>query len=185
MCTTISQAAQWTSGWVHYWRPPPSWYQSVGGAPWTYDCGRQGAQTQYDSSHRVHQMTGQLRSIKEVGISIYPGRDVAKGGGAERVRPPPWGFWAPRAEGPRGPKLRRKQLKPSQKSRNLCGNRQQSTSGQSGPLWPPGPTRKHRAPVTIRGSSTRILTPNSKLHGFSPLFFSDGPKFTFEKKKFF
>ena len=59
-------------------------------------------------------------------------RDVAKG--ADRVCHPPWGFGATRAEGPRGPKLRRKQPKLSQKSRNLCGNRQKSTLGQSGTL---------------------------------------------------
>ena len=66
-----------------------------------------------------------------------PGQGRSQGGGGgRRGCVPPWGFGDPRADGPRGPRLRRRQPKPSHKSWNLLWNRQKSTSGQSGPLVP-------------------------------------------------
>ena len=65
-------------------------------------------------------------------------RDVARG----RRECPPGVFGPTWNKGPRGPKLTRKQPKPSQKSRNLRGNQQKSTSGQSGPSDHLGPPEK-------------------------------------------
>ena len=73
-------------------------------------------------------------------------------GGAEGVRAPHGVFGPPWAEGPLEPKLRRKQPKPSQKSRNMYGNRPKSTSGQLGPVWQSGPP-ENQDPVTISGPS--------------------------------
>ena len=78
-----------------------------------------------------------------------PSRNVTKG--AERVRPIGV-FEPPRTEGPRGPKLRRKQPKPAQKSRNLCGNRQKARQSSRDPSDHLGPPEK-TTPVTSRGLS--------------------------------
>ena len=98
-----------------------------------------------------------------------PSQGRSQRGGGRRGCVPPWGFRGSQGRWPRGPRLRRRQPKPSQKSWNLCGNREKNTSGQSGPLWPSGPARKTgphwlsealptvrgpmnmRGPVSIRG----------------------------------
>ena len=107
----------------------------------------------------AEQFTLLPNTLPKSSVSIYrngeaEGRDVVKGGG-EGVPPPPppLGVFGPPAE---GPKLRRKQPRSSQKSRNVCGNRQKSTSGKSISWQSPsdhlGPPEK-RTPVTIGGSS--------------------------------
>ena len=98
------------------------------GPDWAPSCGRFSIRFQ-----------GPARRIGAPREESGPLRDVARGG--ESV---PLGF-----SGPRGPKLKRKQPKPSQKSRNLRGNRQKKKrQGSRAPLtiWA---HQKNRAPRPV------------------------------------